>query len=210
MSSTQMSSTQMSTIEKMPAEIQHMILLSMPDFASLAGLVHASPSYHAAYVSKRDAILATITVRELKLRSLWFFTPGDLLEVWIHQGKKKKKYGEHEKAEWQRIFDHCYEQAITSGIMPNLSAEQSILLLGVEAVKLRWTDDGGYAREGPILKRKLVNSFKMRETLLPSPVLNWGSFRFTVNWATPQYMLENKRKGWINCSRSSRYERELE
>ena len=203
-----MSSTPMSTIEKMPAEIQHIILLSMPDIASLAGLVHASPSYHAAYASRRITILSTITVRELQLRGLYLFTAGCHLEAWI-------THGEHEKAEWSRLLEHCFDQAPTGGIVPRLSIEESILLLGVKAAELWWMVDDGHAK-GPFLNGKIVDSSEVRETALPDrSVLDRDYFHFTVTWAPPYSTSYNstrkdKREFRQVWSRPSQDAREME
>ena len=47
----------MATLERLPTEIQSVILLKIGDIGSLKSLVRASPRYHSAYLSQRHAIL---------------------------------------------------------------------------------------------------------------------------------------------------------
>ena len=101
----------------------------MADFASLAGLVHASPFYHAVYASRREPILSTITIRELHRRGLYFFRPGLFLHLWFKDDKHIKQT-EQENADWVRVIDNCFDQALKHGVVPRLSVEQSIFLLG--------------------------------------------------------------------------------
>ena len=193
----------MSPIENMPAEIKHTILLSMPDLPSLAGLVHASPFYHAAYARKRDTILPTITIRELQRRGLCFFEPGILLEVWFRKSKHEEDTG-HVKAELLRIFDYCYREALVNAMLPKLSVEQSIFLLGMKTAMLYWAI-GGPGIEG-IIDRKIVNS---RETSLPDrTVLDLDCFHSMITLGHPIYVTDSsmpgkKRKVWLNWSDAS-------
>ncbi|KFX98250.1 hypothetical protein V490_02400 [Pseudogymnoascus sp. VKM F-3557] len=48
------------TLEKLPLELQVLILASAPDFTTLRDLVHASPVYHKAYASAKAIILSAL------------------------------------------------------------------------------------------------------------------------------------------------------
>ena len=47
-------------LESLPPEIQSAVLLNIRDIASLKALIHASPRYHSAYLSQRNAILKRV------------------------------------------------------------------------------------------------------------------------------------------------------
>ena len=47
-------------LESLPTEIQSAVLLNIRDIASLKVLIHASPRYHSAYLSQRNAILKRV------------------------------------------------------------------------------------------------------------------------------------------------------
>ncbi|KAE8308024.1 hypothetical protein BDV41DRAFT_23274 [Aspergillus transmontanensis] len=55
------------TLEALPPEIKTVVLYAIPDLASLNALVHASPSFHALYISQRKQLLSTILARCLQL-----------------------------------------------------------------------------------------------------------------------------------------------
>ena len=57
--------TWVTSLEILPLEIKVMILCDMPDVSSLDSIVHASPTYHQAYLGARAEILHTITGRTL-------------------------------------------------------------------------------------------------------------------------------------------------
>ena len=158
-----MSSTQMSPIEKMPAEIKHMLLLLMPDIASLAGLVHASPDYHAAYALKRETIFSTITIRELNLRGIYFCKPGISVELWLCDNKHV--WTEDQEAERLRIFEYCYDQALTCTTGPKLTVEQSTTLLGINTTMLHMALEHPHMTEG--IKLRMLISWEKRVTALP-------------------------------------------
>jgi hypothetical protein len=48
------------TLENLPAEIRGLLLQSLPDGPTLCALVHASPLYHASYLSQRHLILSSV------------------------------------------------------------------------------------------------------------------------------------------------------
>lgn len=54
----------MSPLEKLPLELQIIILASVPDFATLRDLVHASLVYHEAYVSSKREILSALIQKQ--------------------------------------------------------------------------------------------------------------------------------------------------
>lgn len=56
---------QSASLEGLAFEIQYEILQRLPDLPSLDALVHASPSYHRAYVAGRQSILAKVLSRDI-------------------------------------------------------------------------------------------------------------------------------------------------
>ena len=192
-----MSNIHMSPIESMPAELKQTILLSMPDLASLAALVHASPCYHAAYASKREIILSAVIVRELQQRGLCFFKPGILLEVWITKSKHPLT-SEHGPADWLSVLEYCYEQALTSATTPKLSTEQSILLLGIKAAAL-WLEintTDRYFAPGSVV-REIVGYRKAMEMDPSMLKLDCARAIFSLgrpHWLTDIVMPEDERK----------------
>lgn len=48
------------TLEALPAEIKTAILYAITNLASLNAVVHASPSFHALYLSQRKQLLSTV------------------------------------------------------------------------------------------------------------------------------------------------------
>lgn len=79
----------------------------------------------------------------------------------------KHKIGtENQKAEWLRIFEYCYDQALTCATDPELSVEQSILLLGIKAAVLCRAVEDGPVIEGT-MNRRIMISWEKRETPLP-------------------------------------------
>ena len=51
--------------ERLPPELQTIVMGNMPDVKSLSSIVHASPIYHQTYLSAREEILHDTTVRIL-------------------------------------------------------------------------------------------------------------------------------------------------
>lgn len=58
-------------LEGLPVELQSEILQRLPDLLSLDAIVHASPSYHKAYVARRKSILAKVVTRDVGLDTLF-------------------------------------------------------------------------------------------------------------------------------------------
>lgn len=52
------------TLEGLPAELRTALLLNVPDLATLSGLVHASPVFHAQYLLDRESILSRTLLKE--------------------------------------------------------------------------------------------------------------------------------------------------
>jgi hypothetical protein len=50
----------LSIFESLPFELRILVLRYAPDFAMLHALVHASPSYHQAYVRVREEVLSAV------------------------------------------------------------------------------------------------------------------------------------------------------
>ncbi|OGM46461.1 hypothetical protein ABOM_004547 [Aspergillus bombycis] len=55
------------TLEALPPEMKTAVLYAIPDRTSLNALVHASPCFHALYLSRRKQLLSTALARCLQL-----------------------------------------------------------------------------------------------------------------------------------------------
>ncbi|GAB1192428.1 hypothetical protein APSETT444_001620 [Aspergillus pseudonomiae] len=55
------------TLEALPPEMKTAVLYAIPDLASPNALVHASPCFHALYLSQRKQLLSTVLARCLQL-----------------------------------------------------------------------------------------------------------------------------------------------
>ena len=71
----------MSWLENLSIELKCAILENLPDVHSLRNLVHASPDYHAAYISVRNAILTRVRFRELWNRDIDLSKTTALVQV---------------------------------------------------------------------------------------------------------------------------------
>ncbi|KAF6236490.1 hypothetical protein HO173_005271 [Letharia columbiana] len=58
-------------LESLAVELQFEILQRLADLPSLSAIVHASPSYHRAYVARRQSILAKVVSRDIFSDSLF-------------------------------------------------------------------------------------------------------------------------------------------
>ena len=56
---------QSASLEGLAVELQFEILERLTDLPSLNAIVHASPSYHRAYVTRRQFILAKVVSRDI-------------------------------------------------------------------------------------------------------------------------------------------------
>ncbi|KAL9069540.1 MAG: hypothetical protein Q9161_005458 [Pseudevernia consocians] len=56
---------QRASLEGLAVELQFEILQKLPDLPTLDAIVHASPSYHRAYVARRQSILARVISRDI-------------------------------------------------------------------------------------------------------------------------------------------------
>lgn len=56
---------QRASLEGLAVELQFEILQRLPDLPTLDAIVHASPSYHRAYVARRQSILARVISRDI-------------------------------------------------------------------------------------------------------------------------------------------------
>ncbi|OBT71112.1 hypothetical protein VF21_09522 [Pseudogymnoascus sp. 05NY08] len=54
----------LSPLEKLPLELQFLILVSVPDSATLRGLIDASLIYHRAYLSSKEKILSALIEKQ--------------------------------------------------------------------------------------------------------------------------------------------------
>ncbi|KAG6989774.1 hypothetical protein G7Y79_00064g093970, partial [Physcia stellaris] len=60
----------MATLETIPAELKRSILNNISDVQTLQNLVHASPDYHAVYLSAQPEIFTSVTLQELSCRGI--------------------------------------------------------------------------------------------------------------------------------------------
>ncbi|KAL8793289.1 MAG: hypothetical protein Q9195_004066 [Heterodermia aff. obscurata] len=80
-STMQTSSIDTNPLEKLPTELKCALLENLTDTHSLRNLVHASPRYHTAYLSAREAILTRVTFRELWNRNIDLSQTTSLVQV---------------------------------------------------------------------------------------------------------------------------------
>lgn len=107
------------TFDNLPSEVKTIILKQAPDLKTFQNLVHASPSYHAVYLTARKQILTTMALRQLAVRAIDFFQPSSRLEVYVKGGPpgiaktvksaiesciQRHQKGEHKKA---LSIEHC-------------------------------------------------------------------------------------------------------
>ena len=74
------------TLETLATEIKFCILKEITDIATLDALVHASPVYHAAYLSQRKYILHTLLSRTIQLPVL-----SDALGVVVETRQRSRR-----------------------------------------------------------------------------------------------------------------------
>lgn len=93
------------SLESLPTELKLWILReAIPDIATLAALVHASPSYHAVYLSTREKCLTDVTLRELSGRNIDILTPYSFVEVCTKGNRVTTKF-------LKSTIEHCYIQS---------------------------------------------------------------------------------------------------
>ena len=84
-----------SIIEQLPLELRINILGQMSDLGTLSALVHASPSFHDAYVAMRKELLPLITWRTLKNRGIDVLKETPASEIVVSKSGQKFLKGNH-------------------------------------------------------------------------------------------------------------------
>ena len=124
-----MSSAQILCLENLPMEIKFIILSQITNIRSLSALVRASPTFHAAYRSRRAEILSSTVLKTLKERGLDFSQPAYALEVYSHTASQDIFV--------PIVFD-CYQRLTRGATKLSLTIDQSISLLQI-AIAVAWT-----------------------------------------------------------------------
>ena len=95
----------MATLETFPAELKRLILNNISDVQSIQNLVHASPDYHAVYISAQPEIFTSVTLQELSCRGIDISKTEPLVEF-IYDGEKlyaPKRLGGYLYPTWEQI-----------------------------------------------------------------------------------------------------------
>ena len=77
----------MATLETFPAELKRLILNNISDVQSLQNLVHASPDYHAVYLSAQTEIFTSVTLQELSCRGIDISKTEPIVQFMYHGEK---------------------------------------------------------------------------------------------------------------------------
>lgn len=114
------------SFEDLPSEIKVIILCHLPDVSSLSSIVHASPTYHQAYVGAREEILHAMTTLTLQKSSI------GLLDPWTAIHAPQLGYAVPHRIE---IITECLER-YTQGRMDDtrrrLAPEDSLAILSLQ------------------------------------------------------------------------------
>lgn len=138
--------TKPSMLEALPTELQFKILHFAPNFATLSGLVRASPKFHQAYLAIREQVLQKITWVELVNRNVNPFSQRDFYEVRMPCNKKNWNTVE---PNLKSLVSNCRASAQRTGqteledyvLYPLFSIKACILLLKILDF-VGWTIEG--------------------------------------------------------------------
>ena len=67
-------------LDKLPSELK-MMIAQLCDYKSLRSIIHASPGFHSFYLSAREELLASITIRQLADRGFDFRGKYNIIEA---------------------------------------------------------------------------------------------------------------------------------
>ncbi|CAF9916513.1 MAG: hypothetical protein HETSPECPRED_002936 [Heterodermia speciosa] len=118
-------------LEDLPLELKCAILEHITDIPSLRNLVHASPDYHAAYLSAREAIHTRVTFHDLSNRKIDLSNTTAL----VHVCHIRPNHRVSQDAKWTlrqlRRHDTGLEElrTIRGGIVLNIQQCRSLLSL---------------------------------------------------------------------------------
>lgn len=89
------------SLEGLPNKLKLWLMKVAPDVATLSALIHASPTYHAVYLSAREECLAKATICDLESRGIDVLTPHTFIEVSIRGNR-------HFNPVLKQAIEHCY------------------------------------------------------------------------------------------------------
>ena len=77
-------------MDNLPPEILILMLLQLPDLASLSAAIHASPLLHRAYLIAREQVLTNATLCGLSSRGIKLNEPCHWAEYSMHKDREGK------------------------------------------------------------------------------------------------------------------------
>ena len=117
-----------SPLERLPSEVQVIILLHMSGLSCLRNIVHASPTYHDAYLGAREEVLHVITPRILHQNGI------GLLDPWTAVHVPQLGHDIHNRAEIIKKFLKRYQQGrMDSNPRRRLALQDSLAILNLQS-----------------------------------------------------------------------------
>lgn len=117
-----------SPFDDLPTEIKVMILCHMPEVSSLSSTVHASPTYHQAYLGAREEILHKITIQTLQKNNI------DLLDPWtaVHSPRLDSSHQGLHRVEIIEERLERYAQGPINSSKRRLAPQDSLAILSLQ------------------------------------------------------------------------------
>lgn len=131
----------MATLETLPAELKRSILNNISDVQTLKNFVHASPDYHAAYLSAQPEVFTSVTLRELSCRGIDISKTQPLIEF-MYNAKKLEAFqplGRSSHLTWKQIASALrqirrHERGLDQPTNVVLSVDQCLALRCLAAI----------------------------------------------------------------------------
>ncbi len=114
------------SLESLPSEIIVMILCHIPEASSLSSIVHASPTYHQAYLGARQEILHNITTQTLQKNNI------GLLDPWTAIHAPQLGFYTPHRAEIISDYLERYAQGRMDGSTRRLAPQDSLAILRLQ------------------------------------------------------------------------------
>ena len=116
-----------SPLERLPSEVQVIILLHMSGLSCLRNIVHASPTYHDAYLGAREEVLHVITPRILHQNGI------GLLDPWTAVHVPQLGHDIHNRADIINEFLERYQQGRMDSNPRRLALQDSLAILKLQS-----------------------------------------------------------------------------
>lgn len=160
----------MATLNTLPAELKILVLKALPEFFDLNALVHASPTYHAVYLTQRPQILFDVLCNT-------YGGPEGMHCAYLLLGARAAALGKGKKA--ADPYDEWYRYP-NSTPHPRLPASMSFSNL--------------YAPERWVMDSSLFLSERLCHT---KPLPAWGPLA-VAEWAEIRKMVKQGRQEVVN------------